>query len=108
MRTTGYVGSIEVETEGTDRIWFSLTLQDNGANWVNLNGKRAWFQMKVEESNSRWVEMAKLAMIMDAMREGHQIAVYHPEDHHAGIYRMVSGDTYDALKIRSLRTGLHF
>lgn len=107
-RTTGYVGSIEVETEGTDRIWFSLTQQDSGANWVEVGGKRAWFQMKVEPSSAREVEIAKLAMIMDAMREGYELAVYHPEDPHEGISRMEPNDTYDAIKVRTLRTGLHF
>jgi len=108
-RTTGYVGSIEIETEGTDRIWFSLTQQDSGDNWVEVaDGKRTWFQMKVESGSAREVEMAKLAMILDAMREGYEIAVYHPDNPHVGISRMTAGDTYDAVKVRTLRTGLHF
>ena len=108
MRTTGYVGSIEVETEGTDRIWFSLTEQDSGANWVELNDIRAWFQMWVEPGGSRPVHMAKLALLFDAMREGWQIAVYHPDDPRTDINRMQSNDTYNAEKVRCLRTGIHF
>ena len=108
MRTTGYVGSIEVETEGTDRIWFSLTEQDSGDNWVEIDGIRAWFQMKVERSSARPVEMAKLAMLFDAMKEGYQVAVYHPETPRGDINRMRSNDTYNADKVRTLRTGLHF
>ena len=108
MRTTGYVGSIEVETEGQDRIWFSLTEQDNGANWVEINNIRAWFQMRVEPSSARPVEMAKLAMLFDAMKEGYQVAVYHPDDPRPDINRMRSNDTFDAIKIRTLRTGIHF
>ena len=108
MRTVGYVGSIEVETEDTDRIWFSLTEQDNGANWVEIDGIRAWFQMKVEPSRARPVEMAKLALLFDAMKEGYQVAVYHPDDPRAHINRMTANDTYDANKVRCLRTGIHF
>jgi len=108
MRTIGYVGSIEVETEGTDRIWFSLTEEDSGANWVELNNIRAWFQMSVEPSNSREVNMAKLALLFDAMREGWQVAVYHPDDPRTNINRMRRNDTYNADKIRCLRTGIHF
>ncbi len=108
MRTTGYVGSIEVETEGTDRIWFSLTEKDSGANWVQINGIRAWFQMKVEPSNARPVQMAKLAMLFDAMKEGYQVAIYHPDDPRADISRMKNNDTFDAKKVRTLRTGIHF
>ena len=108
MKTVGYVGSIEVETSGTDRVWFSLTEQDSGANWVEINGIRAWFQMKVEASDARPVEMAKLAMLFEAMKEGYQVAIYHPDEPRSRIYRMTRNDTFDANKVRTLRTGLHF
>lgn len=41
--TVGYVGSIEVETRGHDRIWFSLTERDTGSQWVEKNGRRAGY-----------------------------------------------------------------
>jgi hypothetical protein len=107
-RTLGYIGSIEVETRGTDRVWFSLTEQDSGANWVKIDDVRAWFQMKVEPSEARPVEMAKLAMLFDAMKEGYQVAVYHPDAPRSDIYRMETNDTFDAEKVRTLRTGIHF
>lgn len=108
-RTVGYVGTIEVETEGHDRIWFSLTERDTGADWVELNGKRAWFQMSVNNDDTdRPVDMAKLAMLFEAIRERQEVAVYHPAQHHAGISRMNSEDTFDAIKLRVLRVGLHF
>jgi hypothetical protein len=107
-RTVGYVGSIEVETAGHDRIWFSLTERDTGSDWVEIDGRRAWFQMSLEPSNARPVELAKLALVFEAMRERQQIAVYHPEGPHAGISRMTPNDTWDAKKVRSLRPGIHF
>jgi hypothetical protein len=106
--TVGYVGSIEVETRGHDRIWFSLTERDTGSQWVEKNGRRAWFQMSVEKSDARPVELAKLALLFEAHRERQQIRVYHPDEHHSGIYRMTPDDTWDAEKIRVLRVGLHF
>lgn len=103
-RTVGYVGTVEVETADHDRIWFSLTVRDTGSDWVEINGTRAWFQISVEASNARPVELAKLALVLEAMRERQQIVVYHPEDPNPGLPE----DTYDAEGVRSLRTGIHF
>src|SRR5262245_29112333 len=49
--TQGYVGTIEVETRGTARIWFGLTESRTDDNWVKIAGKRAWFTMNLEASD---------------------------------------------------------
>jgi hypothetical protein len=109
MRTVGYVGTIEVETEGHDRIWFSMTERDTGSDWVQLDGQRAWFQMWVNGAQAdRPVEMAKLGLLVEAMRERQEVAVYHPDTPHAGISRQRANDTFDANKIRTLRLGISF
>jgi hypothetical protein len=106
-QTVGYVGSVEVETEGDDRVWFALTQQDNNADWLERNGVRAWFQMWMEPTSSRAVHSAKLAMLFEAMREGYQVIVSHPEEARDDIWWASRGDTYDAIKVRTLRTGIY-
>lgn len=109
VNTNGYVGTIEVEDEDTDRIWFSLVDHDTNGDWVELNGIRAWFQCNIElGQHSRTVHFAKLALLFEAMREGYEIEVKHPADAHTDIARMVSNDTYDATSVRALRLGIHF
>ena len=111
MRKQGYVGTIEVETEGTDRFWVSLTDSDAGGNWVTTEenpGIRAWFQESIEEGEHRPVQLAKLALLLDAMREGYQVEVYSPDGIRTDISRMTAEDTYNATSVRALRTGIHF
>ncbi|HHJ15496.1 MAG TPA: hypothetical protein ENJ80_02245 [Gammaproteobacteria bacterium] len=104
-RTKGYVGTIEVETRGTARIWFSLTEQVNDDNWVKIAGQRAWFTLNLEESD-RPLYMAELSLIKDAMRDGLEIQVTHQ-----GVepfYKRSSGDTYTVTGVRVLRAPMRF
>jgi|WetSurSiteA1Bulk_404760.scaffolds.fasta_scaffold148840_1 hypothetical protein len=108
LKTEGYVGTIKVETEGPDRIWFSLLDQDTGDHWVKIDGVRAWFQISLEKSDARPAELAKLALLIEAQRECLEIQVSHPDKYHSGISQMTDRDTWDCLGIRVLRAGLHF
>lgn len=107
-KTIGYVGAIEVETRGTDRVQFSLTRRDTGADWVERDSKRAWFQMSLEAGADRPAELAKLALLFEAMRERQQIAVDHPQRPNTSIQMEVDDDTWDAEKVRCLRPDIHF
>lgn len=109
--TIGFVGTIEVETLGADRVWFSLTDSDDRDDWIHAedsdgNSKRAWFQMNMKYSTARPVELAKLSLLMEAMRERQQVIVYHPKNMRRNINRMVRPDTYNCLGVRSLRVGI--
>ena len=44
----GYVGTIEAETRNVSRLWFSLTAEPNGANWIKIGAPRAWFTMDMD------------------------------------------------------------
>lgn len=45
METVGYVGTVEVETSGTDRLWFGLTeSKGHTADWIKIGPVRAWFK----------------------------------------------------------------
>ena len=104
-RTKGYVGTIEVETRGTARIWFSLTGKVNDDNWVKIAGKRAWFTLNLEEPD-RPLYMAELSLIKDAMRDGLQIQVSHKGVAH--YHKWSTGDTYSVTGVRILRAPMHF
>ena len=48
LSTVGFVGTIEVETKGTARIWFGLTESKDTADWIKIGQVRAWFTMNLE------------------------------------------------------------
>ena len=67
--TDGFVGTIEVETRGVSRIWFSLTDEPTGSDWVRIGNPRAWFTMNLE-TGDRPYELAKLTLLLEAQRNG--------------------------------------
>ena len=75
-KTNGYVGTVEVETRGVSRIWFSLTESDSAADWVRIGPNRAWFTINLETAD-RPMDMGKLTLIMGALRSGLAIRVSH-------------------------------
>lgn len=103
--TNGYVGTIEVETRGTSRIWFGLTATVNRSDWVKIAGKRAWFTLNLDASD-RPMFMAELSLIKDALRDGMQVQVTH--DGAASFQKRTSGDSYEATGVRILRKPMRF
>jgi hypothetical protein len=103
--TKGYVGTIEVETRGTSRIWFGLTEDKNDDNWVKIAGKRAWFTLNLDASD-RPMYMAELSLIKDAMRDDLQLQVAH--EGAAIFHKRTAGDSYEATGVRVLRAPMRF
>ena len=104
-RTKGFVGTIEVETRGTARIWFGLTGKKDDDDWVKIAGKRAWFTLNLEASD-RPMYMAELSLIKDAMRDDLQIQVTH--EGAASFHKRSAGDSYEVTGVRILRAPMRF
>jgi hypothetical protein len=103
--TEGYVGTIEVETRGTARIWFGLTESKTDDNWVKIAGKRAWFTMNLEAAD-RPMHLAELSLVKDAMRDGLQLQVAH--EGAASFQKREAGDSFEATGVRILRAPMKF
>lgn len=102
----GYVAMTEVETEGTDRCWFCLTKQPEGVSYVDVAtapDKRAWFTFSLESSKARPVELAKVALLMQAMNQRQMVRVGY--DVLANVTRE-GRPALHAVKIRAGRGGL--
>jgi hypothetical protein len=105
MHTVGYVGTVEVETRGVSRIWFSLTEDPKGASWIKLGQVRAWFTTNLE-AEDRPSFLAQLPLLMEAMRSGLQVQVSHGGA--AGFQKREPGDSFEVDGIRILRAGISF
>ncbi len=103
--TVGYVGTIEVETRNTSRIWFSLTSSPDTADWIKIGAVRAWFTLNLDSAD-RPIFMAELSLIKEAMQAGLEIQVKH--DGVESFYHFQSGDSYSVTGVRILRSGMHF
>ena len=103
--TNGFVGTIEVETRGTARVWFGLTESKSNDNWIRIAGKRAWFTMNLEAAD-RPLHLAELSLIKDAMRDGLQLQVAHEGT--ASFHKREPGDSYEATGVRILRAPMVF
>ena len=103
---TGYVGTIESETRSVARLWFSLTSDASGANWLKEANKRVWLTMNMESAD-RPSHMAQLTLLLEAMRSGLQVRASH-----SGVapnfFKDVAGDSYEVNGVRVLRSGLKF
>jgi hypothetical protein len=104
-KTIGYIGTIESETRGTNRLWFSLTENATGGKWVKIGAFRAWFTMNMESSD-RPSHMAQLTLILEALRSGLSVEVTH--DGSASFHKWDAGDSFETNGIRILRIDLHF
>ncbi len=104
-RTVGYVGTIEVETRNTARIWFSLTEAKDQSDWINIAGVRAWFTLNLDASD-RQMYMAELSLIKDGMRDDLQIQVTH--DGVESFHHKNPGDSYTTTGVRILRSPMRF
>jgi hypothetical protein len=103
--TQGYVGTVEVETRGTARIWFGLTGSVNDDDWINIAGKRAWFTLNLEAAE-RPIYLAELSLVKDAMRDGLQLQVSH--EGAASFQKREPGDSFEATGVRVLRAPMTF
>jgi len=105
MGTEGYVGTIQVETRDTSRIWFSLTADPSSSSWIQIGAVRAWFTMNLEDPD-RPSYLAQLTLLMEAMRNGLQVQVQHEGP--APFQFRDPGDSFETTGLRILRAGLHF
>ena len=103
--TVGYVGTLEVETRKVSRIWFALTANATGSNWVRIGQHRAWFTMSME-TKDRPSEMSKLSLLIEAMRSGLHVRVSHGGA--ASFKKYHDHDSFEVDGVEVLRTGLHF
>jgi hypothetical protein len=101
----GYVGTLEAETRDVARVWFSLTAEATGSDWVKIGGPRAWFTMSMESAD-RPTHMAQLTLLLEAMR--HELEVEVRLDGETSFHRRDPHDTFKVNGVRVLRTGLHF
>jgi hypothetical protein len=76
LRTAGFVGTVEVETKGTARVWFGLTESKDTADWIKIGPVRAWFTLNLEATD-RPFYMAQLPLTLEALRSGLHVEVSH-------------------------------
>ena len=103
--TRGYVGTLEGETRGVSRLWFSLTEEKTGSKWVKIGRSRAWFTMNMESAD-RPSHMAQLTMLLEAFRNGLHVEVSHGGA--ASFHKSEENDSFEVDGVRILRSGLNF
>ena len=103
--TVGYVGTVEVETDATPRLWFSLTASADEGDWVKIGAVRAWFTMDLS-SSQRPYYLAMLPLLMEAMRAGDQVKATHGGV--APFQKQVPNDSFEATGVRVLRAPISF
>ena len=101
MKTGGFVGSIEIETRDTARVWFGLTASKDDSDWVKIGASRAWFSTNLEGAD-RPSFMAQLPLLLEALRSDLQVEVSH------GGTAFDSNDAYEVDGIRILRAPMRF
>ena len=105
VSTVGYVGTVEVETDATPRLWFSLTASTGTADWVKIGSVRAWFTMDLS-SGERPYYLAMLPLLLEAMRTGDQVSARHGGV--ASFHKQEPNDSFEAIGVRVLRTPIQF
>lgn len=105
MNTTGFVGTVEVETRGVSRLWFSLTEHDNQSDWIKIGAVRAWFTMNLEAAD-RPFYLAQMTLLMEAMRSGLHVNVSHGGA--ANFQKRAPSDSFEVDGVRVLRDPLRF
>ena len=106
MFVEGYVGTIEAETRGTDRIWFSLTTVADKAEWIKIGANRAWFWLSLA-SAERPLSLVFIPILMESMRSGQMVSVSH-QGASPDFNKNEDGDAFGVDGVRSLRVGIHF
>jgi hypothetical protein len=105
VESVGYVGTLEVETSNTSRLWLSLTQDADEGNWIKIGPVRAWFTMNLESSD-RPYHYAQLALLLEAMRSGLQVKVVHGGA--ADFHHFADNDSFEVDGVRILRAPLRF
>jgi len=103
--TVGFVGTVEVETRGTPRLWCSLTASADAADWVRIGDVRAWFTLDLS-SDARAYALAMLPLLLEAMRGGDQVKLTHGGA--AAFQKQEPGDAFEANGVRVLRPAIRF
>jgi hypothetical protein len=105
MDTIGYVGTVEVETAGTARLWFGLTESKDSGDWIKIGPVRAWFTMNLEAADRPFF-LAELPLLMEAMRSGLQVKASHGGA--ASFNHWDPNDSFEVEGVRVLRAPMHF
>jgi hypothetical protein len=103
--TVGYVGTVEVETDATPRLWFSLTASPDDGDWVKIGAVRAWFTMDLSSSRRPYY-LAMLPLLMESMRAGDQVKATHGGA--ASFQKQAPNDSFEATGVRVLRAPISF
>jgi len=106
MFVEGYVGTIEAETRGTDRMWFGLTAVADKAEWIKIGAPRAWFWLSLEPAE-RPLSLVYIPILLESMRSGQQVSVSH-QGASKDFFRSVAGDAFGVDGVRALRVGMIF
>ena len=99
------MGTVEVETRGTARLWFGLTESKDKSDWVKLGAVRAWFTMNLEAADRPFF-MTQLPLLMEAMRSDLQVEVSHGGA--AGFQKSAPNDSFEVDGVRVLRAPMVF
>ena len=94
----GFVGTVEVDTKNTSRVWFGLTESKDKPDWVKIGSVRAWFTLNLEAAD-RPFYLAELALIMEAMREGQHVEV----GHGGAVTTLEKWDPNDSFEVKAIR-----
>ena len=105
MFTNGFVGTVEVETESTARLWFSLTKNKDEDDWIKIGAVRAWFTTNLEAAERPFF-LAQLPLLMEAMRANLQVGVSHGGA--ASFHRSAPNDAFEVVRVRVLRAPMGF
>jgi hypothetical protein len=105
VNTTGFVGTVEVETRGVSRLWFSLTEHKDQSDWIKIGSVRAWFTMNLE-AGDRPFYLAQMTLLMEAMRTGLHVNVSHGGA--AEFQKRADNDSFEVDGVRILRNPIRF
>jgi hypothetical protein len=105
MDTVGFVGTVEVETVDTARLWLSLTQSKDANDWIKIGAVRAWFTTNLEAADRPFF-LAQIPLIIEAMRSGLQVQVSHGGA--ASFEKSQPNDSFEVNGIRILRAPLLF
>ena len=103
LETIGFVGTVEVETIGTARVWFGLTQSEDTADWIKIGPVRAWFTMNLEGSD-RTYYLAQLPLLLESLRSGPQVKITHGGA--ATFHHWDPGDSFVVDSVRVVRAGM--
>lgn len=103
-KVTGYVGTIATEVGETNYLWFALTIEATGDDWIHYTGPRVWFALELERNQA--ASAAIMELLVEAMRSGLQVQVGF--DRPVPYEKFQLPNVFEINGIRVLRSGLHF